>query len=150
MLGFSFQPSLRSLSLSEFPWRPALQWCNCYDFPRGLISPWSPSSPASRAQRRWRVPGRPRQSSTVLESPDRALLAPEQRNSRQCNWVHAPGKNVMPSCMRFHDSDLNDKINLTVCPICRVCYMSRPSHRPRFHNPNNIFWTVQIMKLLIT
>jgi len=30
-----------------------------------------------------------------------------------------------------------------------TCYMSRPSHSSRFHHPNNIWWCVQIIKLLI-
>jgi hypothetical protein len=30
-----------------------------------------------------------------------------------------------------------------------VCYMSRPSHPPWFYHPNNIWWGVQVMKLLI-
>jgi hypothetical protein len=32
--------------------------------------------------------------------------------------------------------------------ISHVCYMPRPSHRPRFDRPN-ICWTVQVTKLLI-
>jgi hypothetical protein len=30
-----------------------------------------------------------------------------------------------------------------------VRYKLRPSHPPRFHYPNNIWWRVQIMKILI-
>jgi hypothetical protein len=28
-------------------------------------------------------------------------------------------------------------------------YMPRPSHSSRFHDPNNIWWWIQIIKLLI-
>jgi hypothetical protein len=30
-----------------------------------------------------------------------------------------------------------------------VCYMPWPSHHPRFDHPNNIWWSMQVMKLLI-
>ena len=33
--------------------------------------------------------------------------------------------------------------------LSHTCYMSRPSHSSRFHHPNNIWWCVQIIKLLI-
>jgi hypothetical protein len=33
--------------------------------------------------------------------------------------------------------------------VSNSCYMSHPSHPPWFDHPNNIWWTVQIMKLLI-
>jgi hypothetical protein len=32
--------------------------------------------------------------------------------------------------------------------LSHACYMLRPSHRPWFDHPNNIWWSVQIMKLL--
>jgi hypothetical protein len=40
-------------------------------------------------------------------------------------------------------------------PVCtsslpHTCYMRRPSHSSRFHNPNNIWWRLQISKFLIT
>jgi len=31
----------------------------------------------------------------------------------------------------------------------RACYMSNPSHPPWFGHPNNIRWSVQVVKLLI-
>jgi hypothetical protein len=33
-------------------------------------------------------------------------------------------------------------------PIPHTCYMSRPSHSSRIYHPNNIWWGVQIIKLL--
>jgi len=33
--------------------------------------------------------------------------------------------------------------------ISIVCYMPHPSHPPWFDHPNNIWWSVQVMKLLI-
>jgi hypothetical protein len=30
-----------------------------------------------------------------------------------------------------------------------ACYMSRPSHLPWVDRPNDIWWSVQVMKLLI-
>jgi hypothetical protein len=33
--------------------------------------------------------------------------------------------------------------------LYHACYMPCPSHRPCFCHPNNIFWTVKVMKLLI-
>jgi len=33
------------------------------------------------------------------------------------------------------------------CPY--MCYMPGPSHSSRFHHPNNIWWALQIIKLLI-
>ena len=36
-----------------------------------------------------------------------------------------------------------------VSPFPHTHYMSRPSHYSRFYHPNNIGWTVQIIKLLI-
>jgi hypothetical protein len=34
--------------------------------------------------------------------------------------------------------------------LSHVCYMSRSSYSPWFHHPNNIWWSVQVTKLLIT
>ena len=34
-------------------------------------------------------------------------------------------------------------------PLSYTCYMPRPSHSSRFYDPNNIWWAVQIIKLLI-
>jgi len=34
-------------------------------------------------------------------------------------------------------------------PLPHTCYMSRPSHSSRFDHPNNIWWGIQIIKLLI-
>jgi hypothetical protein len=34
--------------------------------------------------------------------------------------------------------------------LSHACYMSRSSHSPWFDHPNNIWWSVQFMKLLIT
>jgi hypothetical protein len=33
--------------------------------------------------------------------------------------------------------------------ITHVCYMSCPSHLPWFDHPNNIWWSIQVMKFLI-
>jgi hypothetical protein len=33
--------------------------------------------------------------------------------------------------------------------ISHACYMPQPSHTPWFNHPNNIFWRVQIINLLI-
>jgi len=32
---------------------------------------------------------------------------------------------------------------------CHACYMSHPSHRPWFDDPNYILWKIQVAKLLI-
>ena len=36
-----------------------------------------------------------------------------------------------------------------ISPLPHICYMPRPSHYSRCHHPNNIWWGVQIIKLLI-
>jgi hypothetical protein len=41
------------------------------------------------------------------------------------------------------------KNNVFVSNISRACYMFHPSHPPKFDHPNNIWWIVQVMKLLI-
>ena len=33
--------------------------------------------------------------------------------------------------------------------VCHTCYLPRPSHSSRFDHPNNIWWAVQIIKLLV-
>ena len=33
-------------------------------------------------------------------------------------------------------------------PLLHTCYMTHPSHSSRFDHPNNIWWAVQIIKLL--
>jgi hypothetical protein len=30
-----------------------------------------------------------------------------------------------------------------------TCYMHHPCHPPQFHHPNNIWWSIQVMKFLI-
>ena len=35
-------------------------------------------------------------------------------------------------------------------PVCPVCHVPHPSHSPQFDHPNDIWWSVQIMKLSIT
>jgi hypothetical protein len=38
---------------------------------------------------------------------------------------------------------------LYACHLSHACYMSRTSHLLWFDHPNNIWWSVQVMKLLI-
>ena len=41
------------------------------------------------------------------------------------------------------------QISVYVSPVPLTCYMPRPSYSSRFDHPNNIWWPVQIIKLLI-
>jgi hypothetical protein len=36
------------------------------------------------------------------------------------------------------------------CPLPRTCYTPRPSHSSRFYHPNNVWWGVQITKLIFS
>jgi hypothetical protein len=36
-----------------------------------------------------------------------------------------------------------------ISPMCTACSMLHASHPPWFHNPNNIWWRVRIMKLFV-
>jgi hypothetical protein len=38
---------------------------------------------------------------------------------------------------------------LFVSHLSHTCYMPRPSHLPWFDHPNNIWWSLEVMKLLI-
>ena len=41
------------------------------------------------------------------------------------------------------------QIHICTCSLPRTCYVPRPSHSSRFDYPNNIWWGVQIIKLII-
>jgi hypothetical protein len=43
----------------------------------------------------------------------------------------------------------SNQITVYISHIFLVCYMPRSSHPPWFRNTNNIWWLVQVMKLLI-
>jgi hypothetical protein len=43
----------------------------------------------------------------------------------------------------------SNKNILWISHLSCVCYMSHPSHPPWFDHPNNIWWSIQVMKLLI-
>jgi hypothetical protein len=45
---------------------------------------------------------------------------------------------------RFYDQKF-----ICISYVSYVCYMPRPSHPPWFDHPNNILWSVQIMKLIM-
>jgi hypothetical protein len=59
---------------------------------------------------------------------------------------------TFPSTPRLFEWSLpfsfSDKNNVCIFNLSHACYMSRPSHPPCL-DPNNIWWSVQVMKLLI-
>jgi hypothetical protein len=58
----------------------------------------------------------------------------DRKNKTQMDQSYS--ENVKPKfCMHF--------------PSLSACYMSHPSHPPWLDHPNNIWWTVQVMKLII-
>jgi hypothetical protein len=59
---------------------------------------------------------------------------------------------ILPSIPRTSESSLPFKFsNHNVCYslLSHACYMPLPSHPPWFNHPNNIWWSVQVMELLI-
>jgi len=81
----------------------------------------------------------------------------------QTNWVHNFPPNfskfilildsTLPStptssdwCFPFRFTDQNC---VYILHPSHACYMSRPSHPPWFHDPNNIWLSVQVIKLLM-
>jgi hypothetical protein len=55
-----------------------------------------------------------------------------------------PVSSAWPFLLRFSDHNF-----VCISHLFRLCYMRRPSHPPWFDNPS-IWWSVQVMKLLIT
>jgi hypothetical protein len=49
-------------------------------------------------------------------------------------------------CLPFRSSNQNFA---HISHFSHVCQVTRPSHPPCFHHPNNIWWSVQVMKFLI-
>jgi len=49
-----------------------------------------------------------------------------------------------PFPFRFSDQNF-----VHISHSTHACYISRPSHPPWFDNPSNIWWSVQVIKLLI-
>jgi hypothetical protein len=43
----------------------------------------------------------------------------------------------------------SDENLISISRLSHVCYMRRQSHRPWLYHPNNIWWSVQVMKLFI-
>jgi len=60
---------------------------------------------------------------------------------------------IFPSMPMYFDWSLpfrfSDQSIVLISHLYRACYMPHPSHRPWFHHPNNIYCTVQVMKLLV-
>jgi hypothetical protein len=54
-----------------------------------------------------------------------------------------------PSPKLFFPSGIPRKMRHASLKFSHACCMPYPSHYPWFNHPNNIFWRVQIMKLLI-
>jgi hypothetical protein len=55
-----------------------------------------------------------------------------------------PGSSKWSLCFRFSHQN-----PVSTSPLPHKCYMPCPSHSSRFNHPNNIWWRVQIINLLI-
>jgi hypothetical protein len=71
-----------------------------------------------------------------------------QTKPKQCGFIQStssmPGSSKWSIYLRFPQQN-------PVCtsPFPNRCYIPRPSHYCRFNHPNNIWWGLQIIKLLV-
>jgi hypothetical protein len=60
---------------------------------------------------------------------------------------------ILPSTLKYSEWSLSfwfsNQNFLCVSSLSHACYMPRPCHPTWFDHPNNIWWSLQVMKLLI-
>jgi len=82
--------------------------------------------------------------------PIRSQIEPVYAPTSHFLKIHHNILSSTPGCSKLSLS-LTFLHHTPVCtfPLPPICYLPRPSHSSRFDHPNNIWWVVQIFKLIV-